>query len=441
MFLFDTYNCVFEYHNIFNGLAIIDSQGELQLTKRSYQFDEKEILSYIEVLVHNKRIFELFTKEEIDTISNEINEFTKTNKIELNCNYVPTPYDDYKSTLGIHIYQNQLEGEKVKSNIEVFNQCLQKYCDMGIKIKYHFSYKDNKELFPTYQCYRCKHIIDRSTEYSYLCIKCKNKQYCNKCIKFFDSYKKFGSQLTILKEIEDYNTYINNNIIDDLPCESYHLLMFIPPKENIKKDNSINYHKLPTYLRYTAPNRNNILCDVCQILAPDKEWKYPYPEPEEEDDFELSIDNSLYYYYRIKRKRYQLHHYRRTVGNYSPLFYCIDCGRYFDWECFLQFNSYIQLDTFCLEQYSKYNYLHPKFKEKIVETNSHKDFNINNEYFFGERYWEDKIEKIKKIQKEKQMEIYGTIHDLTHNYIIIQSKFVRIDFSDCITPKLYRNVK
>ena len=56
-----------------------------------------------------------------------------------------------------------------------------------------------------------------------------------------------------------------------------------------------------------------------------------------------------------------------------------------------------------------------------MKTNSQKDFSINNEYFLGERYWENTIKKIEKIQQEKQMEIYGTIHDLTHNYIITHS--------------------
>ena len=55
-----------------------------------------------------------------------------------------------------------------------------------------------------------------------------------------------------------------------------------------------------------------------------------------------------------------------------------------------------------------------------METNSQKDFKINNKYFFGERYWEYTIKIIEKIQQENTIEIDGTIR----NYIIIQAKFV-----------------
>ena len=75
-----------------------------------------------------------------------------------------------------------------------------------------------------------------------------------------------------------------------------------------------------------------------------------------------------------------------------------------------------------------------------MEANSQKDFEIDNNYFFGERYEEYTIETIEKIRHERKMRINGKIHESRHNYIIIQAKFVKIDLSDCVTPKLYRNV-
>ena len=77
--------------------------------------------------------------------------------------------------------------------------------------------------------------------------------------------------MTILNEIEDYNEYINNNIIDDLPCESNHLLMFIPPE--IDKDFFIkNSYSIPTYLEYCSSSRYNNKCNFCNELGPDIQY-------------------------------------------------------------------------------------------------------------------------------------------------------------------------
>ena len=196
---------------------------------------------------------------------------------------------------------------------------MKKYIDIGVKVESNLKYKSSIVILNlSNKCYRCKTIIDPSTEYSYLCIKCKNKQYCNQCINFFNSFKKFGSQLTILNEIEDYNEYINNNIIDDLPCESNHLLMFIPPDTNKKKDETtiIQYNNLYVCLRYSSHNRNRKLCDLCNFLSPDL---IENQEHDIKDNFELSVDNSLYLLYR-RRKREKISSFYLVVSDTSVKF-------------------------------------------------------------------------------------------------------------------------
>ena len=210
--------------------------------------------------------------------------------------------------------------------------------------------------------------------------------------------------MTILNEIEDYNEYINNNIIDDLPCESNHLLMFIPPDTNKKKDETtiIQYNNLYVCLRYSSHNRNRKLCDVCNFLSPDL---IENQEHDIKDNFELSVDNSLYLLYRRPVERHRLNHKKRTSGNYSPLFFCVDCKNYFDWECFLQFNNYVNIKDFYWKETLRYNFLKPTFQDELIDSRYRRDFEFHNILSLKEGYTDEKIKTIHTIQEEKRIEI------------------------------------
>ena len=108
----------------------------------------------------------------------------------------------------------------------------------------------------------------------------------------------------MLKEIEEFNTYLNNDIIDDLPCASHHLLMFIPP--DIDSD-FMDKHSfsIPTYIEYSSHSRGNNKCSLCNILSCDKPYPIKNPHYRDDDYYdedkvepiyfrELSVDNSLY---------------------------------------------------------------------------------------------------------------------------------------------------
>ena len=439
MFLFDNYECLFQYRydDNYDKLVIIDQKGEVQLIEYFDYLDEKKIINFFELLLNEKRIWNLFNQVEINSLVKEIKKFNQSKVKKLIFSYYTVQYKTTdKYCLLIEIRKNQ---ESAKNDIEELNHFLQKYCNLGVSVKYCFPEKAYPiELIQTKQCYRCKKIIDQLTEYSYLCIKCKNKQYCNQCINFFNSFKKFGSQLTILKEIEDYNEYINNNIIDDLPCESYHLLMFIPPDTNKKKDETtiIKYNDLSVCLSYFSPNRSRQLCDVCGLLSPDLIQEQVEIR---NDNYELSIDNSLYSYY-CTLERHQLNHIKRTSGNYSPLFYCVDCKKYFDWECFLQFNNYVNIGEFYSKETLRYNFLKPTFQGEVIDSRYRWDMEFHNILSLKEGYTDEKIKKIKTIQKEKRIEIDGKAHDRTHRYLIIQAKGIFIKTNKMDIKQLKRNI-
>ena len=224
IFLNSQFDCLFfsvSFNDRKETLVFIDNNGIIQLispinkkgAQKFQSIDEKYIINNIEKMINDQPLIIGFTKKEVNKYYNKIEKIINSNELEIkNCviKYLTCEVPGKDITLiNIELSFNEITDNTIKL-YQLIIEKLNKYIQLGITIETNLHRKPSKlKLILTYQCYRCKHIIDPSTEYSYLCIKCKNKQYCNKCIKFFDSYKKFGFQLTILKEIENYNTYIN----------------------------------------------------------------------------------------------------------------------------------------------------------------------------------------------------------------------------------------
>ena len=461
IFLNSQYDCLFFLYSFIDKkekLVFIDNNGIIQLISPINQkgaqelqsIDEKYIINNIEKMINSQPLIIGFTKKEVNQYYNEMEKIINSNELEIkNCviKYLTCEVPGKDITLiNIELSFNEISDNTIKL-YQLIIEKLNKYIQLGITIETNLHRKPNKlKLTLTYQCYRCKHIIDRSTEYSYLCIKCKNKQYCNKCIKFFDSYKKFGSQLTILKEIEDYNTYINNNIIDDLPCESYHLLMFIPPEMDNTLLQKYSY-SIPTYVEYTSPSRHNNKCDFCYELFGDEKYKpnlsYEYDFDEYGDEVlsskynDISPDNSLNFLYDEISDKYKLHHYKNVSG-YCPVFYCLVCKKYFDWECFIRFNTYIQLnkEDYYNDQYLRYNYdnniYNKGFSEVKDNPNSKKENKEVEDFLNMINYSDYKKETVQILSKNGEIRKKEYTHRYNHPYIIIQAKGIKISYIDFI---------
>ena len=298
LFLFKQYHCVFQKQFIIAGITFVDSNGVIKYIIPQLgdsPLIEEEIMYYIDLLVNTNNIITLFPenlmfqyKKELLDIINMFNRQVKTYEFQL-VNYYYAKEDLYYFL--IEITADNFQGKQdFINNIPLIKNYLQKYIDLGIIVRALIMYKPPITLILNKQCYRCKCSIDTTKEYSYVCVKCKNKQYCNKCIHFFDSFKKFGSQLTILKEIEEYNTYLNNGIIDDLPCEHHHLLMIFSPLEEKEKADIITLNiEIPTYVEYTPSNRDSNKCWYCEFYFPDEYIRdsvqkytdyrcFPYPD-------------------------------------------------------------------------------------------------------------------------------------------------------------------
>ena len=398
LFLFKQYNCVFQKAYTIEGITFVDSNGVIKYIIPQFGHSpliEEEIMYYIDLLVNTNNIITLFPEKLFLQYKKELLEIIhifdqKMNTFNLMLfTYYYAKEDLYFFQLEITLDNFQGKQDCI-NNIPLIKEYLQKYIDLGIIVRALFMYKPPITLTLNKQCNRCKCSIDTTKEYSYVCVKCKNKQYCNKCIHFFDSFKKFGSQLTILKEIEEYNTYLNNGIIDDLPCEHHHLLMIVSPLEEKEKKDIITLNiEIPTYVEYTPSNRDSTKCRYCYYYFPDE---YIRDSVQQYTDYELSPDNSLYEYYSERRQPYALHHFQRGCGNYSPLFsgFNTDDEFYYScWECMIYTSTFIKLkdtelyeDTFLRHYYC--NSVYEKDKEiellrpnkelkEIIE--EHKHFN------------------------------------------------------------------
>lgn len=476
IFLFEKYNCVFQ-NKAEQGLVYIDSNGIIQYIngingfQLSKYIDEKDIMIKIDLLINNKPLIRKFTKEEFTKWNNEVNNFCN------NCEY---NFDEVFSGLNFfqHVYQDEdqyftnmhinfdyiKDRNKTNEALNVLSSFFQKYIDDGVIVSPYMRYKEKKlNLKINNMCYKCKKVIDRKKEYSYLCIKCTNegviKQYCENCVRFFDSFKKFGSQLTILNDIEEYNKYLNNHTLDDKPCNNEHLLLFLPRLSQFVDNGQTKYQDvyidekdisfftdLPTYLEYSPPTRINIKCFVCDQLS-----NYISTENVKNIDYKnVSFDNSLYGYYTQDGNYNEMRHIQRTVGTYAPIFYCPLCRGYFDWECFYRFNRYIYLrdDEYFDYQFLRHNYENEKYeKNEIFE-----DGTVN----YGIKVWDwetiktvqesetltdECIAKIEECIKTGIIEMESKIHKAWHPCIIIQAKNVRLAYYDYVFPAFYRNIK
>ena len=459
LYLASQHECLFDWNNQtdINKLVYIDKNGVVQLITSekgkngffmSKLLDEVEILHNIDNLVNNKRLLGLFSEKEINAIINQINEIGNEINLVQNEIKIAIEVSKYKEDNYIIAVYISFPYKSKEITYSYLMKQLEEIRKKGIIVKCINSYKSKQLLLKcSNKCYRCNHTIDPLTEYSYLCIKCKNKQYCKNCIKFFESFKKFGSQITILKEIEEFNTYLNNDIIDDLPCASHHLLMFIPPY--IDSDFMDKYSfSIPTYIEYSSPSRGNNKCSLCDLLSCDKSEEITYPNHnfyyynrEEDDEVldeivyrELSVDNSLLNFY-MYREHYQLTHARITTG-YCPIFYCLVCHRYIDWECFIRFNAIVQLNKEEIFdcQYIRHNYDTDDYGYNEIFTVGRDIFDKQNEEaeeILNMDWYEDITkENILKIQQKGEIMIGNKKHKSNHPYIILQAKGIRLSYSD-----------
>ena len=477
LFLYEKYQCVFQTKGG-KGLIYIDSNGVIQLIegmngfRSSKYIDEKDIMTKIDLLVNNKPLIRIFNKEEYDKWNKELINFCST------CQY------DFEEVFsGLKIIQHVLKGDekdtyfntvfinvdyvkdpnKVNEALRVLSSFFQKYIDDGVNVSTAIRYKKNKlSLKRNDICYKCKKAIDPSLNYSYLCIKCTNegviKQYCSHCVSYFNTFKTFGPQMTLLNDIEEYNKYLNNHTLDDKPCNNAHLLLFIPQKEQFVENGNSNYQDvfndekdisfftdLPTYLEYSSPSRSNQKCLACGQLS-----KYESESSSRVIDYRsYSFDNSLYDYYTNDGLYREMRHLQRTLGNYTPNFYCPICRLYFDWECFVRMNLYIRIQE---HELFDYQYFRHDYEKDYIDKNEYFEYGKSSSCFGffdeetinaiheNEGLTKESIENIKDCYRKRKIEIAHITHKVWHPCIIIQGKGVRLTYSDFEFPTLYRNI-
>ena len=455
----------------------IDSNGIIHLINkknslcRSKYIDEKDIISKIELLLDNKPIIRKFNKQELDNWNKEFIDFCNNNKYNFEevlfgftiKEYIFQIKEDESYFINVFvIYEHILNRSKINEVMEQLSYFFKKYIDQGVLVTFNVFYKENKLTLKLNNiCYKCKIVIDRKTRYSYLCIKCTNegvvKQYCERCVRFFDSFKKFGSQLTILNDIEEYNKYLNNHTLDDKPCNNEHLLLFLPIIRKVIENGSTEYQinndekdisfftDLPTYLEYTSPSRHNQQCDACYVLS-DYERK---SDSYDADYNYASFDNSLFDYYTQDGLYNEMRHLQRTTGTYTPLFYCVVCNLYLDWECFSRFHRYIGLyeHEFYDYQYLRHNYENKHYKENELFRGGYTnvilgkpDDEIEKFIVTKEGLTEESIKIINESQKTGEIQICSKLHKAWHPSIIIQGKGVRLSYRDFVFPSIYRDI-
>lgn len=133
--------------------------------------------------------------------------------------------------------------------------------------------------------------------------------------------------------------------------------------------------------------------------------------------------------------KYKLTHARMTTG-YCPIFYCLVCHRYIDWECFIRFNAIVQLnkEEIFNSQYIRHNYDTDDYGYNEIFTVGRDIFDKQNEEaeeILNMDWYEDITkEDILRIQQSGEIMIGNKTHKSNHPYIILQEKGIRLSYSD-----------